>query len=67
MKSSMITSVRTQAGLGFAPAKYYTNNAEGNNFRLKNWLGFREMSMPKFIEEISSFIKSENADWQGFL
>lgn len=64
MKSSMIASVRTQAGLGFPPAKYYTNDAESNNFRLKNWLGFRETSMPKFIEEISSFTKSENADCQ---
>jgi hypothetical protein len=61
MKTSMIASECTQAGLGFPPLRYYTN------FRLKHWLGFREISIPKFIQELASFIEGEKNDAQKAL
>ena len=64
MKTSMIAPVRTRAGLGFPPSRYYTNDSESNNFRLKHWLGFRETSIPKFIRELASFIEAEKNDAQ---
>lgn len=38
MKSCMITSVRTKAGLGFPPQKFYTNDFENTNRRLRHKL-----------------------------
>ena len=51
MKSSMIASMRTQVGLRFPPAIYYTNDAESNNFHLKNWLELRETSVPNLLKK----------------
>ena len=36
MKSCMIASVRTKAGLGNPPLKFYTNDSENTNRRLRN-------------------------------
>ena len=44
--------------------RYYTNDSKSNNFKLKHWLGFRELSIPKFIKELASFIEAEKNDTQ---
>ena len=36
MKNCMIADVRTKAGLGFRPDKYYTNDSENTNGRLRH-------------------------------
>ena len=64
MKTSMIASVRSTTGLGSPPIRYYTNDSESNNFRLKNWLGFREKPLPEFITELASFVEGEKSEVQ---
>ena len=62
MKSSMIASVRTRAGLGLPPQRFYTNDSESNNFQIKQWIGFREKKLPVFVEEMNNFVKAQFAD-----
>jgi len=62
MKSCMIASVRTRAGLGVPPMKFYTNDSESSNFQIKQWLGFREKKLPVFISEMSKFVSAQYAD-----
>lgn len=58
MKISMIASVRTRAKLGCPP------DSESNNFRIKNWMGFHEKSIPNFVKEIKSFITGKQMEMQ---
>lgn len=57
MKSSMIASVRTNAGLGNPPIKFYTNDSENTNRRLRDKTKGREQEETSFIREMKELIE----------
>ena len=57
IKSSMIASVRTKAGLGNLPMKFYTNDSENTNRRLCDKTKGREQGETSFIREMKELIE----------
>ena len=57
MKSSMIASVRTKAGLGNPPIKFYTNDSENTNRRLRDKTKGKEQGETSFIREMKELIE----------
>ena len=52
IKESMLGSVRTAAGLGFPPKKFYTHTSESNNHIIKHKERYQEVSLPKFVKDM---------------
>ncbi|CAB3988141.1 Hypothetical predicted protein [Paramuricea clavata] len=57
VKSCMIASVRTKAGLGNPPMKFYTNDRENTNRRLRNKTNGREQGETSFIRDMKELIE----------
>jgi len=52
IKQSMLRSVRTAAGLGCPPQKFYTHSSESNNHVIKHKENYKEVSLPKFVQDM---------------
>jgi hypothetical protein len=50
IKQSMLSKVRTAAGLGSPPKKCYTHSSESNNHVIKHKERYQEVSLPKFVQ-----------------
>lgn len=59
MKSCMIASVRTRAGLGTPPEKFYTNDSENTNRRLRHKTGGKELGETAFAKAIKELIEDD--------
>lgn len=57
MKSCMIASVRTRAGLGIPPEKFYTNDSENTNRRLRHKTGGKELGETAFAKAMKELIE----------
>ena len=59
MKESMIASVRTEAGLGYRPDKFYTNDSENTNRRLRHKTVEKELGETAFAKAVRELIEDE--------
>ena len=59
MKESMIASFRTKAGLGYRPDKFYTNDSENINRRLRHKTGEKELGETAFAKAVRELIEDE--------
>lgn len=59
MKDSMIADVRTRAGLGHPPDKFYTNDSENTNRRLRHKTGDKELGETAFTQAVRELIEDE--------
>ena len=59
MKSSMIRSVRTEAGLGNTCTEFSTNGVEAANFRVKYGLHFDPQKPHVFVESVKDVIETQ--------
>lgn len=59
MKESMIASFRTEAGLGYRPDKFYTNDSENTNRRLRHKTGEKELGETAFAKAVRELIEDE--------
>jgi hypothetical protein len=57
VKSCMLASVRTKAGLGNPPMKFYTNDSENTNRRLRDKTNGREQGETSFIRDMKELIE----------
>ena len=59
MKSCIIARVKTGAGLGILPEKFYTNYPENTNRRLRHKTGGRGLGETAFAKAIKELIEDE--------
>ena len=59
MKELMIAFVRTKAGLGYPPDKFYTNDSENTNRLLRHKRGERELGETAFAKAVRELIDDE--------
>ena len=59
MKNCMIADVRTKAGLGFPPDKYYTNDSENTNGRLRHKTHGKELGEMAFAKAMKEMIEDD--------
>ena len=59
MKNCMIANVRTKAGLGFLPDKYYTNDSENTNGRLRHKTHGKELGETAFAKAVKELIEDD--------
>ena len=59
MKSSMIRSVRKEAGLGNPPTEFSTSDVEAANFMVKYGLHFDPQKPHVFIESVKDVIETQ--------
>ena len=59
MKTYMIANVRTRAGLGIPPEKFYINDSENTNRRLKHKTGGRELGETAFAKAMKELIEDD--------
>lgn len=52
MKQEMLANVRTSAGLGYPPKRFYTHNSESANHIIKQAENFKEVSLPQFVQDM---------------
>lgn len=62
MKESMIASVRTEAGLGYRPDKFYTNDSENTNRRLRHKTGEKELGETAFAKAVRELIDEQETE-----
>lgn len=62
LKNNMIAAVRTQAGLGKPPSKFYTNQAESVNFRIKCATKFKETGLLAFIQTMWDSMRAQEEE-----
>ena len=55
----MIANVRTKAGLGFLPDKYYTNDSENTNGRLRHKTHGKELGETAFAKAVKELIEDD--------
>ena len=63
IKESMLANVRTAAGLGSPPAKFYTHSSESNNHVIKHKERYREVSLPQFVQDMKELRKDYDDDF----
>ena len=59
MKTCMIARVRTRAGLGIPPEKFYTKNSENTNRRLRQKTGGKELGETVFANAMKKLIEDD--------
>ena len=59
MKKSMISEVRSRAGLGCPPEKFYDNDSESNNERIKQRMEHREPGLCSFVRGMKQIAASQ--------
>ena len=59
MKESMIAAVRTKAGLGYPPDKFYTNDSENTNRRLRHKTRGQELGETAFAKAVKELIEDD--------
>lgn len=64
---SMLTEVRTNAGLGNPPTPFYTNVPESANAVIKRAVNFEESEMASFALKLAQLIKRQREDVRGVL
>lgn len=57
IKSCMIAVVRTKTGLGNPPNKFYTNDSENTNRRLRDKTKGREQGETSFVRDMKELIE----------
>ena len=62
ISNSMLKDVRRHAGLGDPPNAYYNNIPESANAMIKHAVKFKESDMPRFCEEMRTFILQQKED-----
>lgn len=62
MKRCLTVEARTKAGLGSSPGKFYTNQAESVNFRLKCCTGFRESGLLAFVQTMHDYANTQEEE-----
>ncbi len=60
--SSMISSVRSSAGLGFPPCTYTTNNNESINRVLKDYVGHKKQEWPEFHCKLHDLVREQEEE-----
>ena len=55
----MIAYFRTEAGLGYRPDKFYTNDSENTNCRLRHKTGDEELAETAFAKAVRELIEDE--------
>ena len=59
MKESMTADVRAKAGLGNPPKKFYTNDSETDNERIKHKMDHREAGLYSFVAGMKQLAYSQ--------
>ena len=59
MKNSMISEVRSRAGMGYPPEKFYDNDSESNNERIKQRMEHREAGLCSFVRGMKQLAASQ--------
>ena len=59
MKGCMIASVRTRAGPGIPPEKFYANDSENTNRRLRHKTGGKELGETAFAKAMKELIEDD--------
>ena len=62
LKKNMMAGVSAQAGLGKPPRKFYTNQAESVNFRIKCAINFREKGLLAFIKTMWDQLRAQEEE-----
>ena len=52
IKHEMLANVRTSAGLGYPPKRFYTHSSESTNHVIKHKDNYKEVSLPKFVQDM---------------
>ena len=52
IKQEMLANIRTSAGLGYPPKRFYTHNSESANHIIKQKENFKEVSLPQFVHDM---------------
>ena len=60
MKTHMLSSLRTDVGLGSPPEPYYQNKSECMNEVIKDQVKYTESELPEFIEKLSAIVERHN-------
>ena len=59
MKTCMIASVRTRAGLGIPPEKFYTNDSENTNRQIRHKTGGKELGETEYAKAMKELIEDD--------
>ena len=52
IKQEILANVRTSAGLGYPPKRFYTHSSESTNHVIKHKEIYKEVSLPKFVQDM---------------
>lgn len=63
MKSCMTADIRAKAGLGNPPKKFYTNDSETNNERIKHRMDHREAGLCSFVAGMKQLAYSQETEF----
>lgn len=63
MKESMTADVRAKAGLGLPPKRFYTNDSETNNERIKHKMDHREAGLCSFVAGMKQLAYSQETEF----
>ena len=63
MKSCMTADIRAKAGLGNPPKKFYTNDSETNNERIKHKMDHREAGLCSFVAGMKQLAYSQETEF----
>ena len=63
MKESMTADVRAKAGLGNPPKRFYTNDSETNNERIKHKMDHREAGLCSFVAGMKQLAYSQETEF----
>ncbi|KAJ7350129.1 hypothetical protein OS493_038330 [Desmophyllum pertusum] len=63
MKESMTADIRAKAGLGNPPEKFYTNDSESNNERIKHKMEHREAGLCSFVAGMKQLAYSQETEF----
>ena len=65
--SSMIASVRRNAGLGDPPDAFYTNDVESENCIIKREVEFKKSDIPSFVQKMHNLEQKQAKDAESAL
>ena len=52
IKQEMLANLRTSAGLGYPPKRFYTHSSESTNHVIKHKENYKEVSLPQFVQDM---------------
>ena len=62
----MLANVRKAVSLGSPPAKLYTHSSKSNNHAFKHKERYREVSLPRFVQDMKGLRKDCDNDFADF-